>query len=250
MRQSPIRLTAFAFMLCASTANADIFDDPENLKVLPKDITSQQLGATMRGFALGTGLRCSNCHVGEEGQALTEYDFKSDDKELKHTARKMLKMMAAINNDYLNVVAEDHVRVDCVTCHRGVRKPKMLGQVLTEAADENGATGVRQKYLELKAKYFGSHSYDFTETTQAAFATSQGLAGKMDTASVMLDIMLEENPQSFQALVLYGELNFRTGDMDEAEDYWRQALKINPAAAWLEGRLAQIEQLEANEPLD
>ena len=33
--------------------------------MLPEDISAQELSATMRGFALGLGLRCSNCHVGE-----------------------------------------------------------------------------------------------------------------------------------------------------------------------------------------
>ena len=49
----------------------DIYANPENLKVLPEDISSADLGATMKGFALGLGLRCENCHVGEAGKPLT-----------------------------------------------------------------------------------------------------------------------------------------------------------------------------------
>jgi tetratricopeptide (TPR) repeat protein len=226
--------------LLAGTAFADIFDSPKNLKVLPDDISSQELGATMRGFALGTGLRCSNCHVGEEGQELTTYDFESDEKELKGTARKMLKMVAAINGKYLDDVAQDHVDVNCVTCHRGVRKPKMLGQVLAEAATENGTEGIRVAYDELKSRYYGSHSYDFTERTLSAFASSQGVAGNMDNAAIALDIMLEENPQSFQALALSGELYFRQGDAEQAGQFWKRALEVNPQASWVEQRLQQL----------
>ena len=65
---------------------ADIFDDPKNLKILPTDISARDLSATMRGFSLGTGLRCSGCHVGDEDQDLDEYDFESDQKELKKKA--------------------------------------------------------------------------------------------------------------------------------------------------------------------
>lgn len=38
--------------------------DPTNLQVLPKDIPKAQLVQTMRGFAMGLGVRCEHCHVG------------------------------------------------------------------------------------------------------------------------------------------------------------------------------------------
>ena len=43
-------------------------EKPENLQVLPKDWPGQRLAPVMRGFSRTLGVRCSYCHVGEEGQ--------------------------------------------------------------------------------------------------------------------------------------------------------------------------------------
>ena len=58
----------------------DVFADPENLKVLPKDISSDELSTTMRGFAMGLGVRCETCHVGEPNTPLHTFDFASDER--------------------------------------------------------------------------------------------------------------------------------------------------------------------------
>lgn len=48
---------------------------PENLEVLPKDWPGSRLAPVMREFENALGVRCSHCHVGEEGQPLSTYDF-------------------------------------------------------------------------------------------------------------------------------------------------------------------------------
>ncbi len=95
-----ISVTLFSLIVMQS-ANAQIFDNPTNLTVLPKDISTGELRDIMKAMSLGTGFRCSSCHVGEEGQPLPEYDFASDEKELKSRARLMLEMVDAINNTHL-----------------------------------------------------------------------------------------------------------------------------------------------------
>ena len=62
----------------ARTGQAQRFEWPErakNLKVLPKDLTKDKLQATMIGFTRSLGVRCPFCHVGQEGQPLTTFDF-------------------------------------------------------------------------------------------------------------------------------------------------------------------------------
>jgi hypothetical protein len=49
----------------------------KNLKVLPEDTPPRQVVGIMRGFAIGLGVRCTYCHVGEEGAPLSTYDFAS-----------------------------------------------------------------------------------------------------------------------------------------------------------------------------
>ena len=113
---------------------------PTNLKVLPKDMTRQQVTQIMRGFTRGLGVRCQHCHVGE-GNDLSKFDFASDAKPTKEIARKMITMVTDINGKYLLGVeappappapdapppaaapAAPGPRVTCFTCHRGALKP-------------------------------------------------------------------------------------------------------------------------------
>ena len=94
---------------------------PQNLQVLPKDWTGQQVQTLMRTFTAGLGVECSHCHVG----AMT--DRAKDDNPKKDVARKMIKMTMAINNDFLKDIGEPPAagasKVTCFTCHRGAVKP-------------------------------------------------------------------------------------------------------------------------------
>lgn len=115
--------TCLLCMLLCSAALAQIYDNPRNLQVLPADMGADELRDTMKSFFFGTGLRCSSCHVGEEGQPLTTYDFASDEAELKQTARQMLRMVNAINTEHLAPRGPERAEVSCATCHRGERLP-------------------------------------------------------------------------------------------------------------------------------
>jgi Photosynthetic reaction centre cytochrome C subunit len=95
----------------------------KNLKVFPKDVSRAELLSNMKFFSQSLGVRCTFCHVGEEGKPLSTFDFASDTKEKKQTARKMLAMAHRINEE--NFAAEDPgvLKVTCFTCHRGSTKP-------------------------------------------------------------------------------------------------------------------------------
>jgi cytochrome c peroxidase len=95
----------------------------KNLQVLPKDITQAQLVSNMKFFAQSLGVRCTHCHVGQEGQPLSTFDFASDAKPDKLTARKMLVMVHRINEQDFGVKDFANVKVTCYTCHRGSHHP-------------------------------------------------------------------------------------------------------------------------------
>ena len=101
------------------------FADPphKNLKILPKDIPGPQLLSTMKFFSQSLGVRCTFCHVGEEGKPLSTFDFESDAKREKQTARKMLAMVHRINAEDFGVTDFSKVKVTCFTCHRGSQHP-------------------------------------------------------------------------------------------------------------------------------
>jgi hypothetical protein len=95
----------------------------KNLKILPQDIPGPQLLSTMKFFSQSLGVRCQFCHVGEEGKPLSTFDFASDAKREKQTARKMLAMVHRINQEDFGVTDFSKVKVTCFTCHRGAEKP-------------------------------------------------------------------------------------------------------------------------------
>lgn len=131
-----IALTAAAAMFGISVAIAQTAAPPangpeapfanppyKNLKIFPKDITRAQLLQNMKFFSQSLGVRCNFCHVGEQGKPLSTFDFASDSKREKQTARKMLAMVHRINEQDFGVTDFSKVKVTCFTCHRGATKP-------------------------------------------------------------------------------------------------------------------------------
>lgn len=98
---------------------------PKNLQVLPKDISPQDLIATMRGYEKALGVECSFCHAPSPQNH--HLDFASDANPHKADARVMIRMVNEINPKYLATTDEDAPaqdrRVSCGTCHRGHSHP-------------------------------------------------------------------------------------------------------------------------------
>ena len=94
---------------------------PQNLQVLPKTMTRQEVTTLMRSVAAALGVQCSHCHVGSPA------DRAKDDLPAKLLARKMFAMTMTINNDLMKdfgtPAAEGTRKVTCFTCHRGALKP-------------------------------------------------------------------------------------------------------------------------------
>ena len=82
----------------------------KNIQVL-KDVPADQLIPAMQFITASLGVQCDFCHQ--------EKAFEKDDKETKQTARKMMRMMFAINKDNF----DGHREVTCYACHRGETKP-------------------------------------------------------------------------------------------------------------------------------
>ncbi|MGI8931090.1 MAG: c-type cytochrome [Sphingomicrobium sp.] len=125
--------TAFLAAACNSIATAQPASAPaatpqfKNLQVLPKDITRDQLMTNMKFFAQSLGVRCSYCHVGEEGKSLSTYDFASDANPHKNIARGMMRLTWRLNAQDLPAIEGLHsaksAKVTCFTCHRGAKEP-------------------------------------------------------------------------------------------------------------------------------
>lgn len=235
-------LLAALASLPATRLAAQIPDEFTNLKVLPKDITRERLTGIMRGFTQALGVRCSTCHVGEEGLPLATYDFASDDKGTKLKAREMLKMVQAINGDYLANLPQrrqPNVSVTCVTCHRGVQRPEPIESIVENTMNEEDLDFAVQRYRELREKYYGSAAYDFTDRPLAGLA--QRLArDNADAAKRIVELNLEFNPQSAMSYDVLGGIAEQAGDSAAAIDAYKKALAINPDDRRAQARLKEL----------
>lgn len=230
----------------AAEQQPDIYADPQNLEVLPDDITSQGLRETMKGFALGLGVRCETCHVGEAGQPLDSFDFESDEKAMKRKARVMLKMVGDINGEYvprLNEI-EDATRVEvrCVTCHRGRPKPMLIQDELDETLADAGPDEAVARYAELRESFYGSHSYDFSEFTLPMYGEGLARRGQLGAAIALLQINAENFPESYYTQFILAELHNAADDKTAALAAYNRAVELNPRAAPLLGpKIAALE---------
>jgi len=97
----------------------------KNLKVLPKNISKEDLDKVMDGFKASLGVRCNYCHASVKDNP-RKMDFASDDNVKKEVARDMMRMTAKINKKYFQKTIKDGnglVEISCTTCHNGKAEP-------------------------------------------------------------------------------------------------------------------------------
>ena len=197
----------------------------------------------MRQFSFALDVRCEYCHVGEAGISMLEFDFASDEKEPKRQARTMLRMVAAINDQHLPGLGKDApVKVECVTCHRGVKSPAQLEDVLVTAARDGGADAAIARYRELRESYYGSHSYDFSDTALVRAAEVLLAEDLGPTAIALLTLNHEQHPESQWTLSSLARAHHAAGNTEQAIQALETLLELSPDNERVK---AQLEQLRA-----
>jgi hypothetical protein len=127
MRRSLVITALFAAMVVTSLAFTS--DDPQykNLKILPKNITKQQMDSVMRHFTAALGVKCNFCH--QYNEQTKSMDWASDANEHKGISRQMMTMTAKINSKYFDVNSKKNLNakleVSCYTCHNGKAHPQV-----------------------------------------------------------------------------------------------------------------------------
>jgi len=220
-------------------------DKMKNSTALPKNITAKELGAIMRGFTSSLGVRCTHCHVGEEGKDLSEYDFASDAKPAKAKARTMIKMVDAVNDQYLSqlsIESSHGIKVSCITCHHGVPVPMPLEEVLKKTFDKSGIDSTVRQYRALREKYYGGNAYNFKEGTLLR------LADKIFEDSTQRPAAFEIvrlNIEQYPAFPFsYAHLGSWYDDMKNiplAIENYKKALSFIPNNEFLKKRIAELE---------
>jgi hypothetical protein len=233
-----ICMAVFCAALCAAGQLPDKF---QNLQVLPKDIPKDRLIATMVKFSLGTGLRCEECHVGEGGPELKNMDFPADDKPTKTMARAMLRMVQAINQDFIAKLGRDKpIQVGCETCHHGVRRPQPVETIVAETLDQQGAAAAAAQYRALRNDNLARGAYDFTRVPLDQLGESLISRGRAKDAAALLELNVEFNPNDWRGIFLLGEAYRSAGDLEKARANYQKALDLNPNNARAKARLEEL----------
>ena len=123
-----VALILICFMMIGMAATRPSEDKPKrNLKVLPKDISDDDLDKVMDGWKAALGVHCNFCHARSKDSTSKHLDFASDEKPEKNMARSMFRMTAKINKKYFSFDKDDKGAVipaiSCITCHRGNPHP-------------------------------------------------------------------------------------------------------------------------------
>ncbi|MFY9529091.1 MAG: c-type cytochrome [Candidatus Acidiferrales bacterium] len=130
-------------------------DVHKNIQVL-KGVPENEFMETMGFFSASLGVNCDYCHVVESSGSWEKY---AEDNAHKRTARKMIRMMSAINET--NFAGER--LVTCYSCHRGYERPKVTpnlaevygtpppeapDEILRQAPGAPSADQVLDKYIQ------------------------------------------------------------------------------------------------------
>lgn len=237
-KSKPIRtlivlgLCLFAAALIAQGTLAQPRPEPKatNLQVLDSTISHDELIDQMGKFTLALGVGCDYCHAAAKDPNSREMDFASDAKKEKQVARAMLRMTRDINGTYIGKINElesPRVVVECVTCHRGQTEPIQLEDLLSRTLTEKGMPAVDSTYRALRADYYGSATFDFSERVLVHMAYDLSEEHSKDAMS-LLKLNEEFNPKSSFNQWAMGQLYLSDGDTVQAKAEFKRALEFDP----------------------
>jgi hypothetical protein len=118
--------TLVALVVLGVAASAPADPTYKNLKVLPKNISHDELDSVMHQFNRSLGVKCNFCHASQKYNP-RKLDFASDEKGEKNVTRDMMRMTDRINKKFFKYKKDDQHTippVGCMTCHNGSPHPE------------------------------------------------------------------------------------------------------------------------------
>ena len=188
----------------------------------------------MQGYATALGVACEHCHVAPANSGLPQ--------PKKDIARQMIAMTRDLNARVQLATGKsplEATKVECATCHRGVTIPKPLGQVIAQTLQEKGPEAAETQYRDLRARYYGRSSYDFSE--DELLTVARGIAPiRTDDAITLLQLNVEFNPKSARSYALLAFAYTRKFDDELAIEHLEKAVELDPTNGEFQGQLMQL----------
>lgn len=229
--RSGYTLVALTTLLAAPVDASAMQEELQNLQYYSSDITRDSLLREMRQFSFALGVRCQYCHVGGDGISFEGVVFESDEDPDKRKARFMLRLVDALNEGLLPMMAdrdEPVSRVTCKTCHRGLPKPALLTDVLRATLEEHGADSAQAQYRDLRETTSTRGIFDFGEWETNTLAERLSAEGRFREAIAIYELNREYHPASISILLSLGELYERVEDPATAIERYRRVLELAP----------------------
>ena len=196
-----IAIAVLALFTLVAATDPPVEKTKKNIQML-QGLPSSQLIPVMAFMANSLGVTCSHCHTNA---------FESDEKAAKQTARKMMAMQRAINEQHF----AGKLTVTCNSCHRGQVKPDPSPDVAeagwnrtaTDAIDptvaaEEGvkrlpSANVARRVVKGKVERYNGR----TEPVSAPFTLT--ITGPDPTTDLQYETELSHPPEAARALLLY-----------------------------------------------
>lgn len=170
----------------------------KNIQVL-KGMPKKDLHMVMSFMKASLGVNCTFCHVHDEKN--NTWNWESDDKEEKGTARKMITMVKGINKDYF----EGFSAISCFSCHKGgTQVPRMppLPQLPSNFTESERDTTIpaAEILIEKYTKSLGNIEKIKTAVSMYAKGTVTGVNGKAFEIEIY-----QQSPDKFLQTVIMPE---------------------------------------------
>lgn len=219
---------------------------PQNLQVLPTDLSTQAVVRLMRRYATGLGVRCTHCHVGDDPTDLRTIDFASDALETKQIARVMIGMVDTINQTQLTKLGDRRgtpaLEVRCATCHHGQARPVPLDMILMQVYKEQGFDEMLAEYHALREQYYGSWVYDFSLGTLSGMASRLAERGDGPAALALVDLNEEFFPEHSFVLVNRAQVHEVLGNIEEARAAYLACHDLDPDNGWCLAKARELSE--------
>ena len=219
----------------------------KNAQVLPKDFRGREApSAVMRGFTRSLGVRCTHCHVGEEGKPL---GTATTSFPTRTRTRIAPVRCTAWTRRHQRTPEEDHpdAPIRGSTCGAGpaiggvpVRRPS--ARRWRKRGRSPGSEAAVARYRELRGRYEDAGAFDFRERTLADFAGDLVEEKDYEAAIPVLKLNAEVFPKSSDAWEGLGEAYRSAGKSELAVLSYRKALDLD---AQNDGARQALRELEA-----